>query len=121
MGLQKFLKRMSAEPAVRDAEHLREFCAGQGCDRVADIRPRQLVRVAGEISALRIVPLDGSPWLQATLSDGSESLTLVWTGRRRIGGVTPGRRLIVEGRAVAPRPGERRLTIYNPEYQLLPS
>src|SRR5690606_41512258 len=57
------------------------------------------------------------PTLEAELYDGSGTVTLVWLGRRRIGGVEPGTALTVRGR-VALRDGE--YVIYNPHYELRP-
>ena len=75
--------------------------------------------VAGQIASLRIVPAKGgSAWLEATVQDGTGTMIVLWTGRRRIPGVRPGARMLVTGR---PTPSGRtgRLTIYNPHYQLL--
>ncbi len=55
--------------------------------------------------------------MAVTISDDSGSVTAVWTGRRSIGGITLGRRLIIEG--VASRVGDR-LEFSNPVYTLLP-
>ncbi len=119
MGLQNFMKRFAEEPGARDSKALREFCENHPSGSIGDLTPRQNAVVVGEISAIRIVPREGSPWLQATLTDGMQSLTLIWTGRSRIGGITPGRRLVAIGRAVAPRPGSSRLVMYNPDYELI--
>ena len=51
----------------------------------------------------------------ATLHDGSDTVTLVWLGRRRIEGIGVGRRLTVHGR-VGRRGSER--VLYNPRYEL---
>jgi hypothetical protein len=72
----------------------------------------------GEIASLRIVPRAGSPSLEATLTDGSGSLLVVWTGRRKIAGVAPGKRLVISGRG-APQGPKNRLMILNPRYELL--
>ena len=59
----------------------------------------------------------GVPALEAELFDGSDSLMLVWLGRREIAAISPGRSLEVEGR-IGRHGGDR--IIYNPRYQLLP-
>lgn len=120
MELKKALKRLSASPVELDQERLREFCcAVPDTTRIADAEPRQEIRVVGEITSVRIVPRpQGSPWLEATVSDGTGWLVAMWTGRTNIGGVKPGRRLVVCGRAAPIGPG-RRLLIYNPRYELL--
>lgn len=50
--------------------------------------------------------------------DGSDVMTIVWLGRRRISGIEPGRALVVEG-LVSSRNGGK--VIFNPRYQLLPA
>jgi hypothetical protein len=68
---------------------------------------------------VRIVPKpDGSPWLEATISDGTGSLTAMWTGRKKIAGIRPGQRLVVKGRGSPTGPGGR-LVIVNPRYELI--
>jgi hypothetical protein len=61
-------------------------------------------------------PRNGTPWLEATFSDGSEAITLIWMGRREIPGISAGREMAVEGR-VSYVDGQRR--IYNPHYELI--
>jgi hypothetical protein len=100
-----------------DEEKLRDFCAGRECLTISDAEPRREVTLVGEITSLRIVPRAGSPSLEATISDGSGTLVAVWTGRRRIAGVAPGRRLMITGRG-API-GYRGRLLFNPRYELL--
>jgi hypothetical protein len=120
MGLRSLAKRFSTPVEELDREKLRSYCTerGQVC-AIADLVPREVVVVVGEISSIRVVPHDGSPWLEAVISDGKDVLIVMWTGRRSIPGVTPGRRLVVEGRAMPTRPGSTRLKLMNPAYELL--
>ena len=119
MVLKKMLHRLTAPMSELDKEKLREFCAGHAqCAPIGEARPREEVSLVGEISTVRIVPRAGSPSLEATISDGSGSLVAVWTGRRRIAGVTPGKRLMINGRGAPIGPGGR-LLFYNPRYELL--
>jgi len=62
-------------------------------------------------------PVGGVPALEADLFDGTGSVDVVWLGRRRIAGIDPGTKLVVEGRI-----GEQRgrLMMFNPTYTLLP-
>ena len=100
MGIRTLLQRLSTPVEALDAEQLRAFCAERGQVSIRDIAPRTEVTVVGEISSVRVVPRSGSPWLEATMSDGDESLVVMWTGRRSIAGITPGKRLAVKGRAL---------------------
>ena len=56
--------------------------------------------------------------LEAELFDGTEGVTLIWLGRRRIPGIEPGRTMRVRGR-IALREG--RKVLYNPYYEICPS
>ena len=120
MGLRSFAKRLSTPVSDLDAEKLRAFCVDHGhAVAIADLPPRTEVTVVGEISSVRIVPHDGSPWLEATISDGQDSIIAMWTGRRSIAGVSPGKRLVISGRAMPIRPGGKRMKLMNPTYELL--
>lgn len=120
MALKNPLKRFTTPMVDLDRERLQEFCCRvPGTVPIADVRPRQEATVVGEITSIRIVPQpDGSPWLEATISDGTGCVVAMWTGRTRIAGVSSGRRLIVSGRGAVSGSG-RRLVIYNPRYELL--
>lgn len=120
MGLRSLAKRLSTPIEEIDREKLRAFCSGRGqACAIADLEPRKIVVVVGEISTIRVVPHDGSPWLEAVISDGKNSVVVMWTGRRAIPGIGPGRRLIVEGRAMPIGHGSTRMRLMNPTYELL--
>ena len=78
---------------------------------------RERIRIAGEVARLRVVPRAGSPSLEITLDDGTGRALIVFTGRRRIIGIDPGRALVVEGTA---RRVHDRAVLMNPTYTLLP-
>jgi RecG-like helicase len=119
VAFKKLLQRLTTSDAELDRERLRQFCNDvPGVTRIGDAKPRQEVTVAGEITSLRIVPRAGTPSLEATVNDGSGSLVVVWTGRRNIAGVAPGKRLVLSGRGAPQGPGGR-LTVFNPRYELL--
>jgi hypothetical protein len=117
--LKKLFERWTTPVSELDQRRLREFCAGHNDVTPIDaVRPREEVAVVGEITSLRIVPHEGSPWLEATISDGTGSIIVMWTGRRRIAGVAPGKRLVVSGRG-APYGKQGRVRLLNPRYELL--
>ena len=119
MPFRKLLQRLTTTDAELDRERLRVFCKDlPGVTPIGETEPRKEFTVAGEISSLRIVPRAGSPSLEATVSDGTGTLVVVWTGRRRIPGVDPGRRLVLSGRG-APHGAGGRLLVLNPRYELL--
>ena len=120
MALKDKFKRLTATSAELDAARLREFCSAvPNVKPIAELAPRERGTVVGEVQSWRIVPRpDGSPWLEATITDGTGAIVAMWTGRRKIAGVHEGRRLIVTGRGhPAGRAG--RLVILNPRYELL--
>lgn len=120
MAFKKALRDLTTTATELDRASLRRFCAEvDGVVPIARVQPRVEATVVGQITSVRIVPRpDGSPWLEATISDGTGSLVAMWTGRVRIAGVVTGRRLIVCGRG-APKGRGGRLLIYNPRYELL--
>jgi hypothetical protein len=119
VALKKLFQRLTAPASELDLERLRKFCESRpGVTPIGDLVARAEGTAIGEISSLRIVPRAGSPSLEATITDGSGSLVLVWTGRRKIAGISPGKRLVVSGRASATGPHGRPM-IFNPRYELL--
>ncbi len=119
MAFKKLLQRLTVSDAEFDRERLRQFCRDlPGVTAIVDTKPRKEFTVAGEIKSLRIVPRAGTPSLEATINDGTGSIVVVWTGRRNIPGVAPGKRLVVSGRGT-PHGAANRLTVLNPRYELL--
>jgi hypothetical protein len=119
VAFKKVFQRLTAPVAELDKAHLREFCTHvPGAIDIAHAKPRDEITVAGEIRYVRIVPRpDGSPWLEVTVEDGTGSLTVMWTGRKKIAGIRPGQRVVITGRGSPNGPGGR-LLIYNPRYEL---
>lgn len=119
MGLKKRLKALSA--SVDDLDHQRLSTRFRDVDpghrELGDCPERCRVRVAGEVTSLRLVPQSGSPCLEATVDDGTGCALAVFTGRRGIRGLDPGRGVVLEGVA---RRERGRLTLVNPAYTLLP-
>lgn len=120
MALKNAFKRITTPDRELHLDEIRDFCSHvEGVTCIAECVPRAEVTVVGEITNVRIVPRpDGSPWLEATVKDGTGALVVMWTGRTHIAGVAAGRRLIVTGRG-APKGRGGRLLIINPRYQLL--
>jgi hypothetical protein len=119
VALKKLFKNLTTPVTQLDAERLRKFCEGRpGAVSITELPPRVEGTIVGEITSLRIVPRAGSPSLEATITDGTGSLVVVWTGRRKIAGVTPGKRVVISGRGAAHGP-KNRLLIFNPSYELL--
>ena len=99
------------------AHDLRIEYAEQGIDTIAEAPDREVVHLRGTLSTVTLRPRGGVPALEAELFDGSGVVTIVWLGRRRIAGITPGRSLQIEGR-IGRHDGVR--TVFNPRYELMP-
>ena len=118
-----FSRQAKADEARRAAETAAAFeelgrQALDGVGPIAEVRWREHCKVAGRVRAMRV-----QPWsekvksLEVTLVDGTGGLTVVFLGRRSIGGIHLGSRIVVEG-TVAETRGQ--LALLNPAYQLLP-
>ncbi|HUI49343.1 MAG TPA: OB-fold nucleic acid binding domain-containing protein [Acidimicrobiia bacterium] len=118
MGIKKFTEKFTKPIDEQDRERLVEWSAEQGGTPLDGLQPRQPVRVAGEVRSVRIVPRAGAASLEATVHDGRGAVTAVFLGRRKIPGLSPGRRVLLEG-VVCGHAGPKQGLIYNPVYQLL--
>lgn len=114
------LRRTISKWASTEDQHARELrrtFAHTGVQRIAEAPDRERVRLRGTLRTVTLRPRGGVPALEAELFDGSGSLMIVWLGRRRIAGVSPGRSMEVQGR-IGRHDGQR--TMYNPRYELIP-
>ena len=116
-GLAGAVRRLATPVEELDREQLREYCEGLGLTPITEIQPRTSVRIGGEVRSVRVVPRAGAPALEVTVNDGLASATVVFLGRSSIAGITPGRRITLEG--VAGKQGNRYV-VFNPIYTLLP-
>ena len=100
-----------------DAQDLRDATTTHGTSRIDSLADRQVATVSRAIRAVTLRPKTNVPALVVEVYDGSQTLNLVWLGRRQIRGIEPGVYLKATGR-VCRSDGER--TIFNPSYELLP-
>jgi RecG-like helicase len=118
VGVKNLVNRLTKPVEEHDREKLVEFCSSlEGCHSLDELQPRKVAKVVGEVSSVRIVPRAGAPSLEVGVTDGRGQVTAVFFGRKKIAGLTPGRRLVLEG-MVAPL--SNRVFMYNPVYELLP-
>ena len=115
-GPQRWWRRLFATHETLVAQDLLEEVLDRGADAIANVTPGQRVHLHGVLSSVTLRPESSLKALQAELFDGSGSLDLVWLGRRRIAGVTPGRSIDVVGRVVR---HHGRLVVFNPRYSLV--
>ena len=106
-----------ANPAEAEARDLRRTFAGDGVVTIADAPSRTPVQLRGHLRTVTLRPRGGVPALEAELYDGTATLTLIWLGRRRIAGISPGQSMRVGGR-IGRHEGLR--IMYNPRYELMP-
>ena len=116
MGLRNLAKRFTTTTEELDQARLQERFCHVDVVSISEAVTRQPVRICGEVVAMQIVPRAGSPSLEVTVGDGTARAVAVFTGRRRIGGIQPGRGVVLEG--VAGKVAGR-LQMLNPAYTLL--
>lgn len=113
--LRRMVRRLTSDVGELDADDLSAEAVRSGCDRACDSSTGEAVTVKGRLRSVEICPRGSVATLEAELFDGTDGVTLVWMGRRRIPGIEPGRKVRASGR-VAVRDG--RKVIYNPYYEL---
>ena len=111
-GLSKW-----ANTSDQHARDLRATFADPEVDEIATAPNRQEVRLRGTLRTVTLRPRGGVPALEAELYDGTGAITVIWLGRRRIGGIAPGRSLQVRGRIGI---HDRTRSMFNPRYELMP-
>lgn len=114
MGIiSRAMKHRSVES--EDTDELKTASKNAGCELISLQADRSIVTIHGVLKSVTFCPLDARPSLEAEICDGSDSVTIVWIGRRHLMGIAPGKTLKITGRM-----GMRRglHVIYNPRYEL---
>ncbi|WP_459547098.1 OB-fold nucleic acid binding domain-containing protein [Nocardia sp. X0981] len=108
-------RRLTEDLDQLDAERLAETADASGACRVSDCRRGEEAMMLGRLRSVDSCPQSAGASVQAEFFDGTDAITLVWIGRRRIPGIESGRHIMVRGRV-----GERegRKVIFNPYYEL---
>jgi hypothetical protein len=114
-GLRGLFRRLGLSKAEQEARELQRSSDAEGATPVVSCRARKRACVAGTLRTVTLRPRGGAPALEAELYDGTDVVSLVWLGRRRIAGIEPGRRLRAEG-LISVQDG--RKVIFNPRYEL---
>jgi RecG-like helicase len=65
--------------------------------RIADANVRERVTLAGVIRRMTVFPMKDGEALEAKISDGTGEVVVRFTGRRAIGGLGLGSKIVVEG------------------------
>jgi hypothetical protein len=116
VGLKDIARRLGASTADIDRTRLQDRYTGIGRTAIGEAELRRPLRVTGEIQALRVVPSSWSSSIEVTISDGTGKAIGVFTGRKKLRGVEPGRGVLLEG---VGRTDKGRLVLLNPAYTLL--
>jgi hypothetical protein len=109
-------KRLGRTQEELHADSLQDRFRDPSCTAIGKTSQRGPVRIHGEVAGLQVVPRAGAPSLEVTVDDGTGRAVAIFTGRKKVGGVDPGRAVALDG--VARREGGR-LVLYNPAYTLL--
>jgi len=115
---QRLAERLAPSATAIEAVELRTRFTDLETTAIVDAPLAVPVRVGGTVRSLTLRCRAQVPALEVDLYDGSDSLTLVFLGRRAIRGISPGRQLIVSGRVTRRSP---EYVMYNPTYELLPA
>ena len=112
------MARLTADDQELARRELQDEAVQSGATAVTACMRGEPVCVAGTLRAVTLRPRAGAPTLEAELYDGTGTITRIWLGRRRIGGIECGRSLGARGRLTS---HDGRPTIYNASYELKPS
>ena len=115
---RRAVARLTADDQELASRELQGEAEQAGATAVTRCTRGEPVCVAGSLRSVTLRPRAGVPTLEAELYDGTGSITLIWLGRRRIGGIECGRSLVARGRMTE---HDGRATIYNAAYELKPS
>ena len=116
--LRRTLARLTSSDEEIQAAELREDAVEAGATPIAELRDRERACVSGTLRSVTLRPHGGVPALEAELYDGSDVLSIVWLGRRRIPGIRCGRALVAQGLVSR---AQGRPVLFNPRYELRPS
>lgn len=117
-GLRQWLTRLGRTDDQLEAEALSDSSDACGARHADQCCQGEVVMVQGRLRSVDLRPADSLATLVAELYDGTDTLQLIWLGRRSIPGVEPGRTIRVKGR-VANRDGAK--CMFNPDYELRPA
>ena len=114
--LRRLTRRLTEDPEQRDVKELSEEAVNTGAQRAIDCERGQEVTMVGTLRSVEANPRGSAGGVRAELFDGTDIVTLVWLGQRRIPGIESGRTLRVHGRLGKLANGTK--AIYNPHYEI---
>lgn len=114
--LRRLTRRLTEDPELRDVEQLSDEAVNSGAQRAIDCQRGQEVTMVGTLRSVEANAKGCGCSVRAELFDGTDTVTLVWLGQRRIPGIDSGRTLRVHGRLGKLENGGKAM--YNPHYEL---
>ncbi|OYN82792.1 OB-fold nucleic acid binding domain-containing protein [Mycolicibacterium sphagni] len=114
--VRRLTRRLTEDPEQRDVEELTDEAAQTGAQRAIDCQRGQEVTMVGTLRSVEMNAKGCAGGVRAELFDGTDAVTLVWLGQRRIPGIESGRALRVRGRLGTLENGTK--AIYNPHYEI---
>ena len=115
-ALRRLTEKLTRSSDELDSDDLKRESNDLGVVHIGDLEPRTLATVCGEVRSVTLRPRDDVPALDVEVWDGTDSLHLVWLGRRRIAGISPGIKVQATGRVTRQRDVT---TIFNPAYEII--
>jgi hypothetical protein len=114
--LRRLTRRLTEDPEQLDVEELSDEALNTGAQRAIDCQRGQEVTMVGTLRSVEANAKGCAGGVRAELFDGTDTVTLVWLGQRRIPGIESGRTLRVQGRLGTLESGAK--AIYNPHYEI---
>ena len=114
--VRRLARRKNEGSAQHDVEEPAVAGADTGAQRAIDCQRGQEVTMIGELRSVETNGQGCAGGVRAELFDGTDVVTLVWLGQRRIPGISCGRTLRVRGRLGMLENGCK--AIYNPHYEI---
>jgi len=97
-ALRRWLDRLTETDEARLDTEIRDWAeAIPGSVRIGEAPLRERVKIAGVIRRLTVFPMADNESLETVVSDGTGDVVVRFMGRRAIGGLTLGSRVVVEG------------------------
>ena len=114
--LRRLTRRLTEDPEQRDVKELSDEAVNTGAQRAIDCERGQEVTMVGTLRSVEANGKGSPGGVRAELFDGTDTVTLLWLGQRRIPGIDSGRTLRVRGRLGKLANGTK--AIYNPHYEI---
>jgi RecG-like helicase len=97
-ALRRLLDRLTESDEARLSSEIREWAdTVPGSVRISEAPLRERVKIAGVIRRMTVFPMKDDESLEALVSDGTGEVIVQFMGRRAIGGLGLGTRVVVEG------------------------